>query len=190
MKKQIMKKKKIFERWRYEKFKFKSKKHKELVQDSIFEIYEYATLSELLECYKKMKLKINSFELVEIDNKVNSIRNKLYHHDNILIEDKPKVNNQIDENRLKKFKNILNKEELNYIKINFTYNTTRLLCEMIMSVNFFLSRDECVEKRKKIVFKEARDNLMESKRYYEKLDQKEWINIVFSILEKQINYIK
>lgn len=84
----------IFVRWSHINFKFKNDNI--LEENNIFKIYEYATLSELLECYKSMKQKINSFKLVEIDYKVSIIRNKLYHHDNILIEDKVKDNNQID----------------------------------------------------------------------------------------------
>lgn len=180
-----LEKEKIFDQWQHIQFR-----HNEgnviLNKENIFVFYTYGTLAELLSAYKVMKRKITSIETIAIDPKINKIRNAFYHHNNLLIENTRNRNSQPDLQRLDFITKNPTSKELEYLQLNYKYNTLRLLLETLENTNFFLSRDDSTSKRRVKMNSELRENIEKAKKYYSKLEKKEWIDITFSILDKVI----
>ncbi len=175
-------KRKIIKKLKHLPFNY-NKQNLILDMDNIFELYSFATLSELLKVYKIMRSKIQNTNIPKIDGKISNIRNTIYHHNNVLIENKQDKNPNIDSNRITYLSNQgFSEEILNYISINYQYNTLRLIVDMIEHVNFFLSRDSCTVRRKQYMFEKLRNDLEKSKSYNDRLKEKEWVNIYYKTL--------
>lgn len=154
-----------------------------LDRDNVFELYSFATLGELLQVYKKMRSKIKSSNMPKIDGKISNIRNTIYHHNNVLIENKRDNNPNIDMTRINELSNQGYSEEIiNYVCVNYQYNTLRLILDMIEHVDFFLSRDQCTLKRKEYLFKKLQKDIQKSEYYHNKLKEKRWVKIYYNAL--------
>lgn len=154
-----------------------------LDKDNIFELYSFASLNELLQVYKKMRSKIKSEKMPKIDRKISNIRNTIYHHNNVLIENKQDNNPNIDSDRITYLRNLeFTEDMINYISVNYQYNTLRLIIDMIEHVNFFLSRDLCTTKRQQSMLKKVKSDIQKSEYYHNKLKMKEWVKIYYQTL--------
>lgn len=180
----------VINKLQYVSFNY-NKREITLNKENIFELYSFATLSELLQVYKKMRSKIKSANMPKIDGKISNIRNTIYHHNNVLIENKLDNNPNIDSSRISYLSNLgFDESTLNYISINYQYNTLRLIVDMIEHVNFFLSRDSCTNKRKQYMFEKLRSDIEKSEHYHNKLKGKEWVKIYYKTLYLLIDNLK
>ncbi|WOO89025.1 hypothetical protein RZE84_08960 [Mollicutes bacterium LVI A0075] len=161
-----------------------------LDKENLFELYSFATLSELIHVYKILKSKIKSVNMPKIDGNISNVRNTIYHHNNVLIENKQSNNPHVDLERIESLSNQgFSLEITNYLSINYKYNTLRLITDMIDHVSFFLSRDECTAKRKEYMIEKLESDIRSSEYYYNKLEQKRWVQIYYETIQLLIKNI-
>lgn len=172
------------------KFAYKDK-NIEISEADFFEIYTFATLKELVSVYKVMRNKTTSYTMPVIDSKITRLKNSIYHHNNVLFENKSVDNSNICKfYRAKMKEKGLNDEIIDYLEINYQYNSLRFILDMMMHVDFFLSRDECTSKRKKYMYTNLKEKLDTSNRYYKKLKNKSWVTIYFESIGILINHLE
>ncbi len=127
----------------------------------------------------------------KIDKNICRIRNSVSHHNNLLFEDKQYIgkNPNIDKSNLKYKSMYLDEEELDYIKLNYNFNSLRLILDLIINVNHFISLHECTSQKKRIVFEEFYEYFNSSLYYYSKLQGKDWADKYYSCIDKQMEFL-
>ncbi len=160
-----------------------------------FQLYDYYYLSDLIAIYNNI-FKEKKF----IEPKINNIRNKVSHHDNLLYFDTKQKLKPVQEREQVQEK-ILNTifsdtwseekyETKKYIKKNYNKFLLTEQIYLIDLVHYFLSKNDCTFKMKKYVFNDFIRELEKSIKYYQKLNcTNEWLDEIFIIIMKYELYL-
>lgn len=154
----------------------------------LFKLHDKLMLSELIHIHDLMRTYDKN--ILYIDWRVKNIRNKLYHHENILTMNK----NHQDKNMvyievipiLNHFDVLLTKKQLKNLSFDYYYNDLVQILKLLYYVDFFLSQDECCKKRKDYMYAHLEQNLNKTMKKYDtlsKVKKEEWVETNLSILK-------